>query len=140
MGNASGSLNTLDRSNIPPRFGHQRVLRVGTRKLRTGAFALIAGAVALCGTARAADNEMAISIKDHQFVPSELAAPAGQKLKIVVKNEGKTPSEFESVDFHREKVVPSGHEATVFVGPLDPGIYEFFDDFHPETRGRLVVK
>jgi len=57
-----------------------------------------------------------------------------------VHNDNTTPSEFESTQFHREKVVPPGQEITVFVGPLDPGSYEFFDDFHPETRGHLVVK
>jgi len=57
-----------------------------------------------------------------------------------VHNDNATPSEFESTQFHREKVVPPGQEITVFVGPLDPGSYEFFDDFHPETRGHLVAK
>jgi len=57
-----------------------------------------------------------------------------------VHNDNQTPSEFESTQFHREKIVPPGQEITVFVGPLDPGSYEFFDDFHPETRGHLVVK
>jgi hypothetical protein len=28
----------------------------------------------------------------------------------------------------------------VFVGPLDPGSYEFFDDFHNDTRGHLIAK
>lgn len=90
--------------------------------------------------ALADEPEVAISIRDHQFVPSEINVTAGQKIKIVVKNEGKMPSEFESVDFHREKVVPSGKEITLFVGPLNPGSYEFFDDFHPDTRGHLVAK
>jgi len=99
-------------------------------------------ALALAGASRAygADAEIAISIKDHHFVPDSVTAAAGQKLKFVVKNEGTTASEFESIDFHREKVVQPGHEITVFVGPLDAGSYEFFDDFHPETRGHLVVK
>lgn len=97
-------------------------------------------ALASGSRAYAADTEIAISIKDHRFVPDNIAAPAGQKLKFVIKNEGKTAAEFESVDFHREKVVQGGHEITVFVGPLDAGSYEFFDDFHPETRGHLVVK
>jgi len=88
----------------------------------------------------AAEPEIAISIKGRHFVPDVITAPAGQKLKIVVKNEDATTSEFESVDFHREKVVQPGHEITVYVGPLDAGNYEFFDDFHPESRGRLVVK
>ena len=73
-------------------------------------------------------------------MPELVTAPAGQKLKLLIKNEDASTSEFESVDFHREKVVPAGHEITVFVGPLDAGSYEFFDDFHPDVRGRLVVK
>jgi plastocyanin len=90
--------------------------------------------------AHAADPEIVITIKDRHFVPNDVPFPAGQKVKLVVKNEDATTSEFESVDFHREKVVQSGGEITVFIGPLDPGTYEFFDDFHPETRGHLVVK
>ncbi len=104
---------------------------------------VLAGAALTLGAmlpAQAEEPAVAISIVDHQFVPSQVDVPAGQKIKIVVKNEGKMPSEFESVDFHREKVVPSGKEITLFVGPLDPGSYEFFDDFHPDTRGHLVAK
>ena len=104
---------------------------------------LVVGMAAVASFALAAhadEPEIGISIRDHHFVPDEVSAPAGQKLKLVVKNEDKTPSEFESVDFHREKVVLPGHEITVFVGPLTAGKYEFFDDFHPETRGHLVVK
>ena len=81
-----------------------------------------------------------ISLKNGQFVPSEVQIPAGIKVKLVVRNDNSTPSEFESTQFHREKSVQPGQEITVFVGPLDPGSYEFFDDFHPETRGHLVVK
>jgi len=88
----------------------------------------------------AAEPEIAISIRDRHFVPDLITVPAGQKIKIIVKNEDATTSEFESIDFHREKVVQPGHEITVYVGPLDAGSYEFFDDFHPESRGRLVVK
>lgn len=101
---------------------------------------ICAMALLWCAGALAAEPEFAISIRDHHFVPSELTVPAGQKVKLVVKNEGTTTSEFESVDFHREKVVQSGHEISVYVGPLDPGTYEFFDDFHPDTRGHLIVK
>jgi plastocyanin len=81
-----------------------------------------------------------IAIKDHHFVPSEVTAPAGRKLRFTVRNEDSATSEFESSDFHREKVVLAGGEITVYVGPLDAGRYEFFDDFHPQTRGHLVVK
>jgi plastocyanin len=92
------------------------------------------------GAVHASDAEISIVIKDRHFVPSEVFASAGQKIKFVVRNEDASPSEFESVDFHREKIVQPGHEITVFVGPLDAGTYEFFDDFHPENRGHLAVK
>ena len=90
--------------------------------------------------ALADDPTFSILMKNNQFVPSEVQIPAGAKVKLVVRNENSTASEFESTEFHREKVVTPGQEITVFVGPLDPGSYEFFDDFHPQTRGHLVVK
>jgi len=90
--------------------------------------------------AAAEEGDIVITIKAGKFTPSEVPVPAGKKVKLIVRNEDATMSEFESSDFHREKVVPAGGEITVFVGPLDPGSYEFFDDFHPEDRGRLVVK
>ena len=95
---------------------------------------------AVAAAALADDPSFSIMLKDNQFVPSEVQVPAGVKVRLVVHNDNTTPSEFESTQFHREKVVPPGREITVFVGPLDPGSYEFFDDFHPETRGHLVVK
>jgi len=81
-----------------------------------------------------------ITLRDHQFVPSEVAVPPGVKVKLIVRNEQTTAAEFESTSLHREKVVKPGGEIEVFVGPLDPGSYEFFDDFHGATRGHLVVK
>jgi plastocyanin len=90
--------------------------------------------------ALADDPIFSIVLKNNQFLPSEVQIPAGVKVKLVVRNENSTVSEFESTQFHREKVVAPGQEITVFVGPLDPGSYEFFDDFHPETRGHLVAK
>jgi plastocyanin len=90
--------------------------------------------------ALADDPSFSIELKNNQFVPSEVQIPAGVKVKLIVRNDNQSTSEFESTQFHREKVVPPGQEITVFVGPLDPGSYEFFDDFHPETRGHLVVK
>ena len=86
------------------------------------------------------DGDVVITIKGGKFEPSEVAVPAGKKLKIIVRNQDATAAEFESSDFHREKMVQPGGEITVFVGPLDAGSYEFFDDLHPEDRGHLVVK
>lgn len=81
-----------------------------------------------------------IAIRDHQFVPAELSVPAGQKVELVLRNEQATPAEFESTALHREKVVAPGASASIYIGPLNPGRYEFFDDFHPAARGFVVVK
>jgi hypothetical protein len=91
-------------------------------------------------TALTADQQIAISIKDHQFVPSDVPAPADVKVELIIKNEQTTNAEFESSTLHREKIVPSGGQISVFVGPLSAGTYEFFDDFNRATRGRLIVK
>jgi plastocyanin len=96
--------------------------------------------LAFTSSALADDPTFPIVMKNNQFIPSEVQIPAGVKVKLVVHNDNQTTSEFESNQFHREKVVGPGQEITVYVGPLDPGSYEFFDDFHPQTRGHLVVK
>jgi plastocyanin len=97
-------------------------------------------ALAAGSLARADDPGIVIAIKDGKFVPSEVSIPAGTKVKLIVRNQDKSMSEFESSEFHREKTVGPGKEISVFVGPLDAGRYEFFDDFHPQNRGHLVVK
>ena len=87
-----------------------------------------------------ADEPLQLTLKDRKFVPETLEAPKGVKFKLVVKNEDKDNAEFESSDLNREKVVPAGGEITLFLGPLDAGNYEFFDDFHHGTKGILVAK
>jgi hypothetical protein len=99
------------------------------------------GALGIASAAIAADPpSYSITIKDQAFAPAELTIPANTRVLLLVKNLGAAPSEFESDDFHREKVVTAGDEIRVFVGPLLAGSYEFFDDFHPATRGHLIVK
>ncbi len=106
-------------------------------------FAIALSIGLLCtGAARAADMpEYKLAIKDHKFEPVQLTAPANAKFKVLVTNLDGTPSEFESNDFNREKIVLPGSTITVFVGPLDKGSYKFFDDFHQDTgNGVLVVQ
>ena len=96
--------------------------------------------LAVATAALADDPSYSIALKNNRFIPSEVQIPAGVKVRLILRNDNPTVSEFESTQFHREKVVTPGQEIVVFVGPLDPGSYEFFDDFNPETRGHLVVK
>ena len=91
--------------------------------------------------ARAEDTvTVTVSMKDRRFQPAELHAPAGKPIVIVVKNLDSAPAEFESNMLRVEKVVTGGGTITLRIRPLDPGRYRFFDDFHPETEGYLVVK
>ena len=88
-----------------------------------------------------ADEIPVIRIKEHRFSPPELRIPVGKKIKILVNNEDAEPEEFESYELRREKFV-SGHSAIVlYVGPLKPGVYKYFGDFHPQTaQGRLIAE
>ncbi len=82
-----------------------------------------------------------ITIKQHQFSPSTLAVPANQKIKIAVRNEDTTPEEFESYSLNREKVVAGNAKIMIFVGPLKPGVYEYFGDFHKDlAKGKIEAK
>lgn len=88
-----------------------------------------------------AATEQTISIKNHQFSPSEITVAADTRIRLVVKNLDATPEEFESYELHREKIIHGNSQATILIGPLKPGIYTFFGEFNPKTaKGRIVVK
>ncbi|MDE2581094.1 MAG: cupredoxin domain-containing protein [Rhodospirillales bacterium] len=97
--------------------------------------ALLAAAPAV-----AARPSFALRLAPDRFIPSELQVPSGTRIVLHVTNTGTVPAEFESADFQRERVIPAGGAITVYVGPLRPGAYVFFNDFKPSVRGRLVAK
>src|SRR5690349_5043260 len=109
--------------------------RFPTPSLLLGALLLVAALPAM-----AQDREATLTFRDHAFDPPELSLPAGVRIKLTVKNADAQPAEFECTELRREKVVPAKGEGIVYFGPLKPGSYECFDDFHPETKGRLIVK
>jgi plastocyanin len=93
------------------------------------------------GMASAQETEVRLVIRDHKFTPAELTVPARKKIKLVIENQDATAEEFESYELNREKVVPPKGKVTVFVGPLEPGRYPFFGDFHKETaKGVLIAQ
>ncbi len=105
------------------------------------AYSMISLAALLAAPAFADTPSYTITIKDHKFSPSELTIPVDTKVKLIVKNEDKTPAEFESHDFNREKIIQGGKQGIVFVGPLKKGRYNFFEEFHPATgQGTLIVE
>ena len=82
-----------------------------------------------------------IRIKDNKFVPAELDVPANTKFELLVVNEDPTPEEFESHELNREKIVTGNGQITVPIGPLKPGRYPFFGEFHMATaQGALIAK
>jgi len=92
-------------------------------------------------TAYATDNEATLIIRDHRFEPEEVRVPAGQKIKLVVHNQDGTPEEFESYELNREKIAAPGAKVTIYIGPLSPGRYPFFGEFHEKTaRGAIVAE
>ena len=96
---------------------------------------------ALAGLVLAAEQTFEIAIRDHRFVPNEITVPAGQKVKLIVKNEDATPEEFDSKRLNREKVIPGRSQATIYIGPLKPGEYSFVGEFNESTAtGKIVVK
>ena len=91
------------------------------------------------GWVLAAENEYELIIKDHQFSPKALQVPAGKKIKLIIKNEDATAEEFESYDLNREKIVAGNSKITVFIGPLKPGRYQYFGEFHQETAQGIII-
>jgi plastocyanin len=82
-----------------------------------------------------------IEIRDHLFWPSEVSVPANTKVKLLVYNRDPTSEEFESYELNREKVIMGNNKAVIFIGPLLPGEYPFFGEFHPETaQGKVIVE
>ncbi|MEY2893613.1 MAG: hypothetical protein RJA98_3521 [Pseudomonadota bacterium] len=87
------------------------------------------------------DLTVALTLRNHQFEPAIVKVPAGQKVKLLVRNEDKTVEEFESKSLKREKLVPAGTTVTIVIGPLKPGRYSFFGEFHEATaKGEVVAE
>lgn len=106
--------------------------------VKVGFVALLLAAFSIQATAQ--QVTVSISVKNHRFQPTQIQAPAKVAIELHVKNLDPTPMEFESVRLRVEKVVTGNGEGIIRLRPLEPGSYNFFDDFHQETNGVLVVR
>jgi len=86
----------------------------------------------------AAEGDYSLAIRNHQFVPDQLIIPADKKIRLVISNEDSTPEEFESYTLNREKVIPGNSKASIYVGPLEAGTYEFIGEFHEATARGVI--
>lgn len=88
-----------------------------------------------------AAQSFTLTIKDHRFSPETLKVPADQEFDLTVVNSDPTAEEFESNDFHVEKVIAGGKQMTFHIGPLAAGTYGFFGDRHQDTAlGNLFAE
>lgn len=111
------------------------------RRLILAMAVAFAGVVVVATTAGAeAMPEFHLVLQNHKFEPATLKVPANTQFKVLVTNRNVTPSEFESTDFNREKIVLPNSTITVFIGPLDKGSYKFYDDFDHATTGVLIAE
>jgi len=106
-------------------------------------FLILAGIFICMGGAHADDSvvESRLELSNHLFAPQELTIPAGKKIKLTVVNKDSSAAEFESDSLNREKVIPANGQVYVYIGPLDAGTYDVFDDFHRSTTtGKIIAK
>ena len=101
----------------------------------SNAFPAAVAAVFLAALPAFAADGYRITFEDHAATPQTLTVPAGERVKLQIKNARSVPAEFESSDLGREKVVPAGLTLDLWIGPLQPGKYKFFDDFNPAVTG-----
>ena len=84
--------------------------------------------------------EIVLTFLGDRFEPAEIAVPADVKFVLRVINRSTATMEWESKALNREKLVPPGKDARIFIGPVKAGTYEYFDDFHPKIRGTVVAR
>ena len=84
--------------------------------------------------------EFLLTLKGHRFDPAELQVPSGVRFQLSVRNADSTVAEFESTDLRVERIITAGRTTKLRLGPLEPGRYEFFEDFHSDVaRGAVIA-
>lgn len=108
--------------------------------VRATALILLLVVLAVPAAASADETSALIVINNQRFEPALLRLPAGKKVKLTIRNQSSLPAEFESTDLSREVIIPINGKVSVYIGPLEVGEYQFFNDFNRAMRGRVVVK
>ncbi|OGS91273.1 MAG: iron transporter [Gallionellales bacterium GWA2_60_18] len=102
-------------------------------------------ALLLLGAAWAADSRadalptFEVVAKDGRLLPERIEVPTGKRIKLIIRNEGPGPIEFENLDLRVEKVLAPGGTSFVVTPPLRPGTHTFIDEFHQETGSMQLI-
>ncbi len=82
-----------------------------------------------------------LRLKNHKFDKEILRVKANQKFTLKVFNDDATFEEFESRKMLIEKFVNPKGKLILTVGPLKPGEYDYFGEFHAQTaNGKLIAE
>jgi hypothetical protein len=112
-----------------------------SRRYWIGLFMLVFGMLTSTACMAADLPTFNLVIRGGHFVPEMIEVPANTKFRLLIKNEGPGPEEFESTELNKEKVLAPGASSFLIFQPLKPGTYKFFGEFHPETaQGRITAK
>ncbi len=91
-------------------------------------------------SALAQRQEFNIILKSHLFYPAEITLPSNKKIKLIIDNQDDSVEEFDSFSLNREKVLFPKQKSIIYIGPLSPGRYAFFGEYHPSSaRGTIIV-
>ena len=91
--------------------------------------------------AEEAEKVFSLIISKHKFNIETIEVKSTDKFQIKIKNADKSFEEFESKALNIEKFLKPNAEVTVFLGPLKPGEYDYFAEFHPALgKGKIIVK
>ena len=113
--------------------------------MRAPVFVVVAAPCGLClgfaaAPARADDDPtFRIELKDGAMTPGRVEVPANKRFRLELVNTGTAPAEFESLTLRKEKVLAPGVSSVLVFKTLDPGEYDFFDDFHPDAPKAVLV-
>ena len=78
-------------------------------------------------------------LSNHHFETPQIVAPAGERIRIELRNQDSSADEFDSSDLKVEEDV-TPHGVTVFdIGPLKPGTYHFMGEAHPKTAQGVII-
>ena len=92
-------------------------------------------------SAFASDLQINLKIKNHQFEPNFVSAPANTPFVLVIENSDQTIEEFESDDLKKEKLIGAGKAVKIPVSAQKAGKYKFYGDFHQKTaQGILEIQ
>jgi hypothetical protein len=80
-----------------------------------------------------------LEFHDGKVSPLRVEVPANTRFTLELRNTGDTPAEFESAELRKEKVLSPNSTSILVFRTLDPGEYQFFDDFHPDAPKAVIV-